>query len=223
MMREMNGYEVLERLNADEVLRHVPVIMIWAISKLDSVVLCIELGAEDYLPKPFNSILLRARIGASLERKRLHDREAEHLAEIERQRARADQLLHAILPAPAVAELKANDRITPRRFESVAVYFGDVVGFTASAIAIRRRRSSPAWTTWPPPSRASPAPTASRRSRPSAMRSWRRPICWNRTTTRSWPACAWPSRWRRRPVRRPRYGRCGSASTSVRSWRVSWD
>jgi class 3 adenylate cyclase len=95
------------------------------------VVRCIELGAEDYLPKPFNSVLLRARIGASLERKRLHDREAEHLAEIERQRARADQLLHAILPAPAVSELKASDRITPRRFESVAVYFGDVVGFTA--------------------------------------------------------------------------------------------
>ena len=94
MMREMNGYEVLERLKADEVLRHVPVIMISAISKLDSVVLCIELGAEDYLPKPFNSVLLRARIGASLERKRLHDREAKHLAEIERQRARADQLLH---------------------------------------------------------------------------------------------------------------------------------
>jgi class 3 adenylate cyclase len=61
----------------------------------------------------------------------VHDREAEHLAEIERQRARADHLLHAILPAPAVSELKASDRITPRRFESVAVYFGDVVGFTA--------------------------------------------------------------------------------------------
>jgi adenylate cyclase len=131
MMPEMNGYEVLERLKANEVLRHVPVIMISAISELDSVVRCIELGAEDYLPKPFNSVLLRARIGASLERKRLHDREAQHLAEIERQRARADQLLHAILPAPAVFELKASNRITPRRFESVAVYFGDVVGFTA--------------------------------------------------------------------------------------------
>jgi DNA-binding response OmpR family regulator len=80
MMPEMNGYEVLERLKADELLRHVPVIMISALSELDSVVRCIELGAEDYLPKPFNSVLLRARIGASLERKRLHDREAQHLA-----------------------------------------------------------------------------------------------------------------------------------------------
>ncbi len=131
MMPEMNGYQVLERLKADDLLRHVPVIMISAISELDSVVRCIELGAEDYLPKPFNSVLLRARIGASLERKRLHDREATHLAEIERQRGRADQLLHAILPAPAVRELQTAERIAPRRFEDVAVVFGDLVGFTS--------------------------------------------------------------------------------------------
>jgi class 3 adenylate cyclase len=131
MMPEMNGYEVLERLKADDVLRHVPVIMISALSELDSVVRCIELGAEDYLPKPFNSVLLKARIGASLERKRLHDREAAHLAEIERQRARADALLHAILPAPAVRELCTGDRVRARRFDDVAVVFGDLVGFTS--------------------------------------------------------------------------------------------
>jgi CheY-like chemotaxis protein len=131
MMPEMNGYQVLERLKADEALRHIPVIMISAISEFESVVRCIELGAEDYLPKPFNSVLLRARIGASLERKRLHDQQAAHLAEIERQRARADQLLHAILPAPAVRELQATDRISPRRFEEVAVVFGDLVQFTS--------------------------------------------------------------------------------------------
>jgi adenylate cyclase len=91
---------------------------------------CIQLGAEDYLPKPFNSVLLKARVSASLERKRLHDREAAHLAEIDRQRQRADRLLHAILPGPAVAELKAGDRIAPRRYEEVAVLFGDVLGFT---------------------------------------------------------------------------------------------
>jgi DNA-binding response OmpR family regulator len=131
MMPEMNGYEVLGRLKADAVLRHVPVIMISAISELDSVVRCIELGAEDYLPKPFNSVLLRARIGASLERKRLYDQQAAHLAEIERQRARGDQLLHAILPAPAVQELQTAERVAPRRFEDVAVVFGDLVGFTS--------------------------------------------------------------------------------------------
>ena len=74
MMPEMDGYEVLQRLKADEALRHLPVIMISAVDELDSVVRCIELGAEDYLPKPFNPTLLKARIGACLEKKRAHDR-----------------------------------------------------------------------------------------------------------------------------------------------------
>jgi CheY-like chemotaxis protein len=130
MMPEMDGFEVLERMKADPIWRHIPVIMISALSEFDSVIRCIELGAEDYLPKPFNSVLLKARVRASLERKRLHDREAAHLAEIERQRQRADRLLHAILPAPAVAQLKAEERIVPRRFENVAVLFADVLGFT---------------------------------------------------------------------------------------------
>jgi class 3 adenylate cyclase/CheY-like chemotaxis protein len=130
-MPELDGYEVLARMKADPVLRHVPVIMISAVSELDSVVRCIELGADDYLPKPFNGVILRARIGACLERKRLHDREAAHLEEIERQRVRADRLLHAILPAPAVAELEATERVQPRRYDGVAVLFADIVGFTA--------------------------------------------------------------------------------------------
>ena len=75
MMPEMDGYEVLQRLQADEALRHLPVIMISALSELDSVVRCIEMGAEDYLTKPFNPTLLKARIGACLEKKRAHDRE----------------------------------------------------------------------------------------------------------------------------------------------------
>jgi adenylate cyclase len=131
MMPEMNGYEVLERLKSDDKLRHVPVIMISALTELDSVVRCIELGAEDYLPKPFNNVLLGARIGASLERKRLHDREAQHLAEIDRQRVRADELLHAILPAAAVRELRNEDRVSARRYDDVTVLFGDLVGFTS--------------------------------------------------------------------------------------------
>ena len=67
MMPEMNGYEVLERLKADPELRHMPVIMISAVDEIESVIRCIELGAEDYLSKPFNATLLRARVGASLE------------------------------------------------------------------------------------------------------------------------------------------------------------
>ena len=90
MMPKLNGYEVLERMKADGGLRHIPVIMISAIDELDSVIRCIELGAEDYLPKPFNPTLLRARVGASLERKRLHDQVMARTRELDRGTGAAD-------------------------------------------------------------------------------------------------------------------------------------
>ncbi len=72
-MPELDGYQVLEQLTADTRLRNIPVIMTSSLDELDSVVKCIEMGAEDYLTKPVNPVLLRARIGASLEKKRLRD------------------------------------------------------------------------------------------------------------------------------------------------------
>ncbi len=73
MMPGIDGYEVLRRLKGDAILRELPVLMISALDEVQSVVRCIELGAEDYLPKPFDPVLLRARIGACLEKKRLRD------------------------------------------------------------------------------------------------------------------------------------------------------
>jgi adenylate cyclase len=72
-MPKMNGYEVLEAVKSDHALKNTPIIMISAVDDLDSVVKCIELGAEDYLFKPFNPVLLKARVNASLERKRMLD------------------------------------------------------------------------------------------------------------------------------------------------------
>ena len=89
MMPEMNGYEVLRRLKADVRLRDIPVIMISALDEIETVVRCIELGAEDYLPKPFDPVLLRARIGACLEKKRLRDAEVEYLRNVDRVTAAA--------------------------------------------------------------------------------------------------------------------------------------
>lgn len=83
-MPEMDGYSVLERLRADIHLREIPVIMITAVDEIESVVRCIELGAQDYLPKPFNPILLRARLRACLEKKRLRDLEIQYLEQVER-------------------------------------------------------------------------------------------------------------------------------------------
>ena len=87
MMPDLNGYEVLERMRSSPELRNIPVIMISGIGELDSVVRCIELGAEDYLPKPFEPTLLRARVRTTLERKRLHDQVVAQAADLASQAA----------------------------------------------------------------------------------------------------------------------------------------
>ena len=81
VMPDMDGYEVLQHIRSDDRLRNLPVIMISVVSEMQSVVRCIEAGAEDYLAKPFNPTLLKARIGASLEKKRGRDRESALLEE----------------------------------------------------------------------------------------------------------------------------------------------
>jgi sigma-B regulation protein RsbU (phosphoserine phosphatase) len=99
MMPDMNGYEVLERMKAAGAeLRNIPVIMISALSEIESVVRCIELGAEDYLPKPFNPTLLRARVGASLEKKRLRDEVRAGLARLGQEMDAARKLQLGMLP-----------------------------------------------------------------------------------------------------------------------------
>ena len=83
-MPELDGYETLARIKADDRLRHLPVIVISSVDELDSVVRCIENGATDYLPKPFDAALLRARLNSSLAEKRLHDLQIEYLEEVGR-------------------------------------------------------------------------------------------------------------------------------------------
>jgi len=124
MMPEMDGFAVLDRIKADDALRHIPVLMVSALDRLDSVVAGIARGAEDYLTRPFNELLLRARVGACLEKKRLRDREMEHQRQI-------DRLLHSIFPPEVVEELTQQGAIQPRRHEKVGVCFVDVVGFTS--------------------------------------------------------------------------------------------
>lgn len=84
LMPEMNGYDVLDRLKDDDRLRDIPVIMISALDDLAWIVRCIQRGAADYLPKPFDPVLLRARVGACLEQKRLRDAEKDYLKEVNR-------------------------------------------------------------------------------------------------------------------------------------------
>jgi two-component system, cell cycle response regulator len=82
LMPELDGYETLAQIERDEKLRHVPVIMVSALEDIDSVVRCIEMGAADYLPKPFDPVLLGARINGCLTKKRLHDLELEYIEQV---------------------------------------------------------------------------------------------------------------------------------------------
>ena len=84
-MPELDGFGVLEQLKADPALRDIPVIVTSSLEGLDNIVRCIGLGAEDYLPKPVNAVLLKARIGASLEKKRLRDEQRELVRRFRRQ------------------------------------------------------------------------------------------------------------------------------------------
>lgn len=123
IMPQLNGLDVLVRMKGSEALRSIPVIMISALDETDIVVRCIKLGAEDYLSKPFNPVFLKARIGACLEKRLLAE-------QIRREKQRADELLHVILPHEIVRELKATNAVTPRRYDNVAVLFADIVNFT---------------------------------------------------------------------------------------------
>jgi len=97
-MPEMDGYQVLSTMKSDVQLRHIPVIMVTAVDEIESAIRCIEMGAEDYLPKPFNPVLLRARIGASLDKKHWRDKEQLYLKSLERELEIGREIQAGFLP-----------------------------------------------------------------------------------------------------------------------------
>lgn len=126
MMPGLSGPDVLVRLKTEPRTRDLPVIMVSALGEDDTVLACIAAGAEDYLTRPVRPELLRARITACLEKKRLRDREGEY-------QARINALVRAIFPPSAVDEWERTGTIAPRHHEMVGVLFLDVVGFTKFA------------------------------------------------------------------------------------------
>ena len=139
MMPDINGLEVLKRLKANPVDQHIPVMMISALDEIDSIVRCIEAGAEDYVPKPFDPVLLGARIGASLERKRLRDRELAFIDELRVEKGKTEALLLNILPGTIVNRIRNGDVAIADSFPDATILFADLVDFTTLA-----GKSSPA-------------------------------------------------------------------------------
>jgi class 3 adenylate cyclase len=130
MMPGISGYDVLVSLKSDPRFRDIPVIIISALTELDSIVRCIEAGAEDYLAKPFDPTLLRARVGSSLEKKHLRDRERQITEALRVEKERSDQLLLNILPKEIVARLNGGETVIANQLSNVTILFADIVGFT---------------------------------------------------------------------------------------------
>jgi class 3 adenylate cyclase len=145
LMPGMNGDQVLEHLKDDPKLRHVPVVMVTSLDDVGSAVRCIELGADDYLPKPIDPVLLGARINAGLMKKRLHDLQLEHVEEVDRLNRRLEARVEEqmaelvrtgelkrfmpqqIAEGVMAGQLSADDGFERRK---VTLLFADMVGFT---------------------------------------------------------------------------------------------
>ena len=145
LMPRMDGYEVLAKLKGDPKLRHIPVIMVTALDDVESAVRCIELGADDYLAKPIDPILLRARINAGLTKKHLRELERRHVEEIERLNRRLEARveeqmaelvrtgeLKRFMPQPVAESLLSGKLPLSHGFErrKLTLLFADMVGFT---------------------------------------------------------------------------------------------
>jgi class 3 adenylate cyclase/CheY-like chemotaxis protein len=136
-MPELDGMGVLRIIKADPELNHVPVIIVSGSEQFDRTVECIQMGAEDYLPKPFNSILLRARVFSALAKKRLGDLNRERILELQREREllnieqlKTEKLMLNILPRPIAERLKRGEQNIASSYPEATILFSDLVGFT---------------------------------------------------------------------------------------------
>ncbi len=129
-MPGMGGLGLLKKLKADKLWRNIPAIVISGSSDLEHIANALEEGAEDYILKPFNLTILKARITATIEKKRLRDQEQVHLRLVEDERARLYHLLLKVFPEPIAIRLEKSNDLIADSHDEVTVMFVDLVGFT---------------------------------------------------------------------------------------------
>jgi class 3 adenylate cyclase/CheY-like chemotaxis protein len=130
MMPGMTGDEVLKVIKENPDTRDTPVVVLSADSDSDKISKCIALGADDYLPKPFNSTILRARITSALRKHSLRALESDYLTRIEQEKRNSDDLLRNVLPPEIVVRLRNGDSHIADHFDDATIIFTDVVGFS---------------------------------------------------------------------------------------------
>jgi class 3 adenylate cyclase len=129
VMPEMDGFQVLAEMKNDPELRDIPIIVISSVDEMESVVRCVEMGAEDHLPKPYNPVLLNARIGASLEKKRLRD-------EVMKQLGFIRDILGKYVPESIAKEIVAGGGILEPTQTTATIMYTDIESFTSTAESI---------------------------------------------------------------------------------------
>jgi len=133
MMPGLDGFEVLQRLKGDAATQHIPVIMVSALDETHSAIRCIEGGAVDYLSKPLDPVLLHARTGTSIERKRLRDQERLITRQLRSEKELSEALLHHILPRRIVERMRGGEALIADHIPDATILFSDLVDFTALA------------------------------------------------------------------------------------------
>lgn len=129
LMPVMDGYQVLETMKGDPDLRDIPVIVISAVEEMDSVVRCIKMGAEDHLPKDYDPVLLNARIGASLEKRRLRNEVVEQLDFIR-------DIFGKYVPESIAKQIVANKGMLEPKQTTATILYTDIEGFTTTAESV---------------------------------------------------------------------------------------
>ena len=133
LMPGVSGYEILSRNIDSFKTRNIPVLMVSSLGEQETVFRCLEKGAEDFVTKPINFVILSSRINSALERKHLLDREEKHRKAMQDEKERYEKLLLNILPQPIAMRMKAEEYLIADDVDECSIIFADIVGFTSLA------------------------------------------------------------------------------------------